>query len=1067
MKKLILLSLIVIALIPLRAQEHFYYYNNTTVPLTKTEDKYLLHIKSEFDPMEVLDNIPEAKWVSYGYYEISDIEEVDSWYEEYTLSDVFELNGEAFYETDRIIVAFNESATEGDITRIETDHNLTLIEKRSFYSIYEATNALSTANDIHDNASVKFSHADFILPIHQTSLNNPHIPNDIYFNKQFYLNNTGQVINDGETGTAGADMNLPESWDITKGDPNLVIAVIDNGVVDGHPDLPSSRQVRLPGSNFNSINDGFATDDPEPTGGNHGTAIAGIIAATQDNNIGISGIAPLCKIMPVKYKQGSLQSDLAQTITFAANNGADVISMSLGYGSGSSVLDGAIQASVNLGIPLFFPAGNTRNLPGGGPGPGGNGNNNPNGTIIFPAAANIEGTLTVGASDKNDVVAAYSPTRDGIDVTAPSAATIYGQTQYTSGFSDVWTIDNLGTLGGNPNGTTSGSNIPANEILPPLAYSGTFRMDPYNYTGRFTGTSAATPMVAGVAALLLSENNCLSPFQVTDILKQTAEEVGGYDYNWLSDKCETSKELGSGRVNAYEALLAAQEMATSPGTADLYIKDTPDEFGAEPNVRSQRLYTSKDIWVRKQADGFTNQFHENPEYSAGSQAYVYVKVRNKSCTDYVGTTGANDLKLYWSKASTALSWPSHWDGSFTAPLMGDKIGDKDINTIESGEYKIYEFVWNVPNPANYASINNEPWHFCLLARIDGTIDPMTTSEGPILWQNVMNNNNIAWKNLSVLKKAPLTGFTPEKGLGAVVAIGNDDNSQAKKIDVELGSAATIYGEHITKNAEVRVHLDNSAFQIWTNGGELSDGLKHEGDGVFLVTSKDAALKNLQFPAKERATLYLGVNFLTDEVRNTNKMNYAYYIEQRESGSSDFIGGEQYAINRETRTLFNADAGSDETINKGASVTLSATSIGEPAIYKWYNAANDKLKHTGQNYTLSPKKSGTLRLEVIAQSDGYKDYDEVNVTVREHFIVSLAPNPATAAAGNVTVNYVAAGANTAYLHVTNIVGNVEYAYPINPNATSTVIPISQYTPGNYIVSLYTNNEFKHSKTLSVN
>ena len=107
-----------------------------------------------------------------------------------------------------------------------------------------------------------------------------YIPNDPYFQYQVTLHNIGQTFN-GHTGTAGADIKAPQAWDITKGNSNIVVAVLDAGVTSDHPDLPNTRQVRLNGSNFGSGN----PNDPSPTGNdNHGNSCAGVIAATMDNN---------------------------------------------------------------------------------------------------------------------------------------------------------------------------------------------------------------------------------------------------------------------------------------------------------------------------------------------------------------------------------------------------------------------------------------------------------------------------------------------------------------------------------------------------------------------------------------------------------------------------------------------------------------------------------------------------------------------------------------------------------------------------------------------------------------
>jgi subtilisin family serine protease len=108
-----------------------------------------------------------------------------------------------------------------------------------------------------------------------------------------------------------------------QGNNNIIIAVLDDGLTADHPDLPNTRQVRLNGSNFG---DGDP-NNPSPSGNhNHGNACAGIIGATQNNNEGISGIAPNCRIMPIRIfnSDGSsiTQNRLADAINFARTNGA-------------------------------------------------------------------------------------------------------------------------------------------------------------------------------------------------------------------------------------------------------------------------------------------------------------------------------------------------------------------------------------------------------------------------------------------------------------------------------------------------------------------------------------------------------------------------------------------------------------------------------------------------------------------------------------------------------------------------------------------------------------------------
>ena len=195
----------------------------------------------------------------------------------------------------------------------------------------------------------------------------------------------------------------------------------------------------------------------------------------------------------------------------------------------------------------------------------------------------------------------------------------------------------------------------------------------------------------------------------------------------------------------------------SPGP-DLWMKDVSDDFGVEPDPSTQPMYISDDIWVRTSNNGFLNQDHQNPEYRPpGSPSnYVYVRVRNRGCSG----TASGTLKLYWAKASSGLSWPSPWDESVTTPaLMGGMIGSQSASVAGRDE-EIYIFPWMPPNPADYASFGADQAHFCLLARIEtSTTAPfgMTSPETTNLNANVRNNNNIVWKNITIVDEVPGSG----------------------------------------------------------------------------------------------------------------------------------------------------------------------------------------------------------------------------------------------------------------------------------------------------------------------
>src|SRR5205823_3722097 len=131
-------------------------------------------------------------------------------------------------------------------------------------------------------------------------------------------------------------INADSAWTLTKGKSNIAIAVLDDGLQADHIDIPNTRQLRLPRSNIMAYADLSLPDDPSPYSvpnqyQPHGTACAGIIGATQDNGIGTAGIAPLCKIMPIRVKSVFVVttfSDFARAVLFADTNGARVMSIS-------------------------------------------------------------------------------------------------------------------------------------------------------------------------------------------------------------------------------------------------------------------------------------------------------------------------------------------------------------------------------------------------------------------------------------------------------------------------------------------------------------------------------------------------------------------------------------------------------------------------------------------------------------------------------------------------------------------------------------------------------------------
>ncbi len=333
------------------------------------------------------------------------------------------------------------------------------------------------------------------------------IPNDEYFPYQWHLHNTGQL-----GGTPDADINASEAWEITTGEPNIVVAVLDTGVDTNHPDLMANL---VPGYDF------FEDDDrPDPDEDAHGTTCAGLIAAKGNNGIGVTGVTWNCSIIPIRTNiwdswYVAPESEIATAIRWAAVHGAHILSNSWGY---------------YVPLPIIHSAFVDVTKPGG-IGRGGKG------CVVFVSSGNESRSLNwparypeliaVGATDHNDARWSYSNYGPELDIVAPS-----GQAGRNLG----------GALGRWSNTmilTTDITGQPGLSSDPRYKYGN--ELD-YSFFG---GTSGACPVAAGVAALILSIEPELTNEEVRHFLCRSAKDLG--DPGW-------DRYYGWGRVDARAAL---------------------------------------------------------------------------------------------------------------------------------------------------------------------------------------------------------------------------------------------------------------------------------------------------------------------------------------------------------------------------------------------------------------------------------------------------------------------------------------------------------------------------------
>lgn len=526
-------------------------------------------------------------------------------------------------------------------------------------------------------------------------------------------------------------------------------------------------------------------------------------------------------------------------------------------------------------------------------------------------------------------------------------------------------------------------------------------------------------------------------------------------YVWDTTGSADRIEWGSYRADTYNT--GTYKNGCVLGT-DLMIKDGPLDLGIEPNTFTQYMWTSEDIWVRNSNDNGLE--HQNPEYKANGQPnYIKVKVTNRGCDP---TTGTETLTMNWAKANTNLTYPENWDGSMQNNL-GYLLGDEITGTplilpiIQPGEEAIITIPWIVPNPDHYLTGygSENPWHFCLLATILGASDPLThpyTSNPNVM---VKENNNQAWKNLTVVDLVNDFGSFAPNG---AVAISNPHNS-TKLYTLELVKDANETGQAIFDEAEVTIEMDDILFDAWTRGGSISQNLANKtAPNMKRVTANNVLLDNVSFNANEYGLLKLYFNFLTQSL--TEKKEFKYHVIQREKQTGTIVGGETFVIKKNTRSKFEANAGDDKEVGKNQPVTLSAEDIEEPAVYNWYDSEGN-LIYEGIDLQIPNAIAQMYQLEVISEMDGYKDYDEVEVKLKPSTLDEIAPNPAS---NNATITYTLSDVSSAYIKIVGYYENVMYNHILDHNESQTTIDVSAYNTGFYVVSLICDGQVVDSKTL---
>jgi thermitase len=433
---------------------------------------------------------------------------------------------------------------------------------------------LALLGHLRKRSDVEFAEFDSTVQTMQSLSPNP--PNDTYYSTAYASAKYGNVAQWGPQAVSA-----PSAWALTSGSPSIVIAIVDTGVDDTHPDL-ASKIVGEYSYVGRSSKDGFG----------HGTHVAGIAAAATDNNTGVAGMCPNCSILSVKVldDQGSgYISDVASGITYAASHGARVISMSLGGSGRTQTLANALDYAIaNNALPVCA-MGNS-----------GSGYNT-------PEPAYWHDCLSVIATDQTGAKASFSNYGMIADVAAPGVAVL--------------------------------STMPTYPVTLTTKYGYKTNYD------ALSGTSMATPMVSGIAGLVLSENPSLTPTQVAGII----EASSGDGASWTPD-------LAFGVVNAYKAVSSAM----------VAVNGAP-----APNVVPPSEPVSGLVTIQATPTDSTATVHHADFVQNGTR---FMQVLVGVSTTITSSGKGNKTATTTIPAWTAY-WPSTtvWNGSQTVPAFAVDI----------------------------------------------------------------------------------------------------------------------------------------------------------------------------------------------------------------------------------------------------------------------------------------------------------------------------------------------------------------------------------------------------------
>lgn len=810
---------------------------------------------------------------------------------------------------------------------------------------------------------------DYFYPLIEYSQETQAVTNDPYLVNQWHLINFGQLVGGSDfgflRGTPDEDINIEGAWDVATG-KGVQIAVVDTGVAMNHPDLVDNI---LEDMAVSFIGSGAAIDP-------HGTAVAGLIAGVGNNGTGITGVAYEADIVPIRLigNFGLTDSTLAQALLYQFQT-IDVYNHSWGLvdptGNTRTINDFGPLATTAIRNSVFFGRGGLGTIHVFSSGnDGGSGT-----TSNYSGLTNSRYTIAVTGVDHSGAAAggtfglntAYPEGGSNVLIAAPTGSVALEIIRDTGLGSGIWTTDFVGNDGYNISADENGLELD-NDYFPDT-----------DYTSRFSGTSAAAPLVSGVIGLMLEVNPNLTYRDVQHILVRSARQNDPTDASWI--------------VNSREFQLDPLPPVDLFGTG--YF-DPASRWPFEPAYAIDQLPLE---WTN--GAGFTvSQAYGNYSISGYAHGVVDATMAVELAKNWQ-TVGGQQSEFTWTTGNTIEGkvWAAHISsdetGEFLVPggITGDGDGDKTFGSYYD------EFGDETPFVDDEGEIDDDPPFndreggvtvFGLQAGIPLSPPPMTVE-----WVEVQLNLG---GDLNDINQLRISLVSPDGTVSELNAYGQDRPNNVVHFDGigsfgphdNMGTTSFVLttNRHWGERTEAKMRMDDNGVPILDAlGNPILDGwrlvFENYGDGDVNIGSYNVTFHGQNAVGTARVQGAIGVDDNADGVFSD--------IEGAADNFKRYI--EVVADPDDPTSVFRVVNPGQESWAAGVIVYVDLNQDGKrDSIEPWYQTGND-----GNYYFDLPDGTYDIRIDETALPEGLNNAQNMAIGLAgpiTTITVDLTPDPSS-------------------------------------------------------------------------